>query len=105
MARYKPNSYEQGKFIPIMTRIFLKIVLFAYSRWIVSSGRIVQCCEEDIIFMALSTDTRRHFTTISDFIATMDKEIVHLFRDVLLVCDDLGLIGKEMFAIDGCKLP
>ena len=34
-----------------------------------------------------------------------DKEIIHLFRDVVLVCDDLGLIGKEMFAIDGCKLP
>jgi len=55
--------------------------------------------------MALSADTRPHFTTIADFIATMDKEIIHLFRDVLLVCDDLGLIGKEMFAIDGCKLP
>jgi len=36
---------------------------------------------------------------------SLDKEIVHIFREVLLVCDDLGLIGKEMFAIDGCKLP
>jgi hypothetical protein len=35
----------------------------------------------------------------------MDKEITILFREVLLVCDDLRLIGKEMFAIDGCKLP
>ena len=147
MARYKPYSYEQGKFIPIFfekqilpgtfeyslnhlidneldlsvfderfqndktgapaydPRILLKIVLFAYSRGIISSRRIAQCCEENIIFMALSADTMPHFTTIADFIATMDKEIVHLFRDVLLVCDDLGLIGKEMFAIDGCKLP
>jgi transposase len=86
-------------------RILLKIVLFAYSRGIVSSRRIAQCCEENIIFMALSADTRPHFTTIADFVATMDKEIVQLFRDVLLVCEDLGLIGKEMFAIDGCKLP
>jgi len=35
----------------------------------------------------------------------MDKEIVQLFLQVLLVCDEQGLIGKEMFAIDGCKLP
>ncbi len=35
----------------------------------------------------------------------MDKEITALFRNVLLICDELGLIGKEMFAIDGCKLP
>ena len=35
----------------------------------------------------------------------MHKEIIHLFRDILLVCDDLVLIGREMFAIDGCKMP
>ena len=28
-----------------------------------------------------------------------------MFRDVLLVCDEAGLIGKEMFAVDGVKLP
>jgi transposase len=86
-------------------RILLKIILFAYSRGIVSSRRIAQACEENIIFMALSCDTKPHFTTIADFVSTMDKEITRLFREVLLVCDDMGLIGKEMFAIDGCKLP
>lgn len=35
----------------------------------------------------------------------MDKEILVLFRNVLLICDSMGLIGKEMFAIDGCKMP
>jgi hypothetical protein len=34
----------------------------------------------------------------------MDKEIISLFREVLLTCDEMGLIGKEMFAVDGCKL-
>jgi transposase len=86
-------------------KILLKIILFAYSRGIVSSRRIAQACEENIIFMALSCDTKPHFTTIADFVSTMDKEITALFREVLLVCDDLNLIGKEMFAIDGCKLP
>jgi len=47
-------------------RIFLKIVLFAYSRRITSSRKIAQCCEENIIFMALSAHTRPHFTTIAD---------------------------------------
>ncbi|MCG6861564.1 MAG: hypothetical protein LJE70_09865 [Chromatiaceae bacterium] len=31
--------------------------------------------------------------------------IAQLFRDVLLICDEMGLVGKQMFAIDGCKLP
>ena len=86
-------------------RILLKIVLFAYSRGIISSRKIERACQENIIFMALSADTRPHFTTIADFISSMEKEIVHLFLQVLLVCDEQGLIGREMFAIDGCKLP
>jgi transposase len=85
--------------------ILLKIIIYAYSRGIVSSRKIEQCCRENIIFMALSCDTYPHFTTIADFIATLDSEIVKLFLEVLLVCDHMDLIGKEMFAVDGVKLP
>jgi len=85
--------------------ILLKIILYAYSRGITSSRKIAQCCEENIIFMALSADTRPHFTTIADFISTLDQEIIRLFLEVLLICDEMDLIGKEMFAVDGCKLP
>ncbi len=86
-------------------KILLKIILFAYSRGITSSRKIEQACQENIIFIALSANTKPHFTTIADFISSMDKEIVQLFLQVLLVCDEQELIGKEMFAIDGCKLP
>jgi hypothetical protein len=55
--------------------------------------------------MAISADSQPHFTTIAQFIATLDGEIATIFRDVLLVCDEAGLIGKEMFAVDGVKLP
>ena len=85
--------------------ILLKIVLFAYSRGIVSSRKIARCCEENIIFMALSADTRPHFTTIADFVSSMEQEVLGLFRDVLLICDQMKLIGKDMFAIDGCRMP
>ena len=84
--------------------ILLKIVLFAYSRGIVSSRKIAQCCQENIVFMALSADTRPHFTTIANFVSSMEHEVLGLFRDVLLICDELNLIGKDMFAIDGCKM-
>ena len=57
------------------------------------------------MFMALSADTAPHFTTIADFIASLEAQIVSVFRDVLLVCDEVGLIGREMFAVDGVKLP
>ncbi len=85
--------------------ILLKIILFAYSRGIVSSRKIARCCEENIVFMALSADTRPHFTTIANFVSSLEHEVLGLFRDVLLICDELDLIGKDMFAIDGCKMP
>src|SRR5215472_2698264 len=84
--------------------ILLKIILYAYSRGITSSRQIEQCCQENIIFMALSADTHPHFTTIADFISWSSEAIIELFRDVLLICNKMGLIGKEMFAVDGCKL-
>ncbi len=54
--------------------------------------------------MALSGFSEPHFT-IANFVSRLDNEIVDLFQQILLVCDESGLIEKKMFAIDGCKLP
>ena len=83
-------------------RILLKIVLFAYSRGIFTGRRVEQACRENVVFMALSADTCPHWTTIAAFISTRHEAIARLFREVLLVCDTLGLLGKTLFAIDGC---
>jgi transposase len=101
-ARYHNDETGAPAYDPA---ILLKIILFAYSRGIVSSREIARCCRENIIFIALAADTAPHFTTIADFISSLGDEITVLFRDVLLVCDEMGLIGRELFAIDGCKLP
>lgn len=101
-TRYHNDETGAPAFDPA---VLLKIVIYAYSRGITSSRKIEQACRENIIFMALSADTQPHFTTIADFVATMDEQIVPLFRNVLMICAELDLIGGEMFAIDGCKLP
>jgi transposase len=85
--------------------VLLKIVLYGYACGLLSSREIERACRENVVFMALSADTQPHFTTIAHFISSMTAEIEPIFRDVLLYCDALGLIGKELFAIDGCKLP
>lgn len=100
--RYKNDETGAPAYDPA---ILLKIILYAYSRGITRSREIAQCCKENVIFMALSADTRPHFTTIADFISTAGEEIIRLFLEVLLVCDEMELIGKDMFAVDGCKMP
>ena len=50
-------------------------------------------------------DSQPHFTTFARFIAEMGDVVQSLFTQVLMVCDQEGLIGGHMFAIDGCKMP
>ena len=84
--------------------ILLKIVLFGYYKGIISSRRLAEAYKRNVRFMALTGDTHPHFTTIADFVASMHKEVVGVFRDVLVYADALGLIGKDTFAIEGLQV-
>jgi transposase len=100
--RYQNDDNGRPAYDPA---ILLKIILFAYSKGITSSREIQWCCENNIIFKALSCDSVPHFTTIAAFVSERGDEIAELFEQMLLVCDQQGLLGNELFAIDGCKLP
>jgi transposase len=84
--------------------VMLKIILFGYSRGFISSRRIANACETNITFMSLSGDVQPHYTSIASFVARMKEQIEPLFTQVLMICDKEGLIGRHMFAIDGCKI-
>lgn len=101
-ARYRNDMSGATAYPPAM---LLKVVLFAYSRGIVSSRAIERACREQVTFIALSGDSAPHFTTIAAFISGLGDEIARIFSHVLYICDREGMIGREMFAIDGVKLP
>lgn len=84
--------------------LLLKIVLFAYSKGITSSREIEWCCHTNIVFKALSCDLVPHFTTIAEFVSGRTQAILSVFEQVLLVCDEQGLLGHELLAMDGCKM-
>jgi transposase/IS5 family transposase len=86
-------------------RVLLKIVLLAYSRGLISSRRIEQACQHNVLFMAISGDARPSYTHIAKFVRELGPQLSALFTQVLMTCDRLGLIGRSMFAIDGVKLP
>jgi len=85
--------------------VMLKIVLLAYSRGVVSSRSIERLCRENVLFMAISGDSAPQFTTIAKFVRELSEEVSAIFAQVLMICDRQGLIGRQMFAIDGVKLP
>lgn len=102
---YEKYSNDAGGRTAYDPAILLKIILFAYSKGITSSRDIQWQCEHNIIFKALSCDSVPHFTSISNFVSSYPDAIESVFEQVLLVCDQQGLLGKELFAIDGCKMP
>jgi transposase len=85
-------------------KILLKVVLLGYSRGLTSSRQIERACCENVLFMAMSCNQRPDHSTIAPFVSSMKDQIKPLFRDILLVCDQEGLLGGSFFAIDGCKM-
>jgi len=101
-GRFRNDETGATAYPPAM---LLKVVLFAYSQGIVSSRGIERVCREHVTFIALCGDTSPHFTTIAHFVSTLGEDIARVFAAVVAICDAQGLIGREMFAIDGVKLP
>ncbi|WP_293752501.1 IS1182 family transposase [uncultured Paraglaciecola sp.] len=99
--KYKNDKNGRPAYDPAA---LLKIILFAYSKGITSSREIQWCCETNVIFKALSCDSVPHWTTIAAFVSGRKQEIESVFEQVLLICHEHGLLGNELFAIDGCKM-
>jgi transposase len=101
-AYYRNDEVGASAHAPSM---LLKAVLLAYSQGIVSSRAIERACRDNVLFIAITGDAKPHFTTIADFISRSRDAIAAVFAQVLAILGKEGLIGREMFAIDGVKLP
>jgi transposase len=100
--RYKNKSVGRKAYPPAL---LLRVIFYAYYRGITSSRAIERNCKTDLKFMSLASGRTPLFTTIADFASSHCDEIKDLFHKLLMICCKSGLVGKEHFAIDGCKLP
>ncbi|NNK85413.1 MAG: IS1182 family transposase [Desulfobacterales bacterium] len=100
-ARYSNDETGCKAYDP---KILLKIILLAYSRGIIHSRKIERECKRNVTFMALSCGQEPDHSTIAAFVSGMKGEIKPLFSDVLLICEEMKLLGGTEFSLDGCKL-
>lgn len=100
-GRYKNDLTGAAAIHP---KILLKVILLAYAKGMLSSRQIERACHENIIFIALSYGYAPDHSTIAAFISSMQNEIASIFSDILLVCDQLELLGGTHFSLDGVKL-
>ncbi|WP_075256740.1 IS1182 family transposase [Herbaspirillum camelliae] len=101
-ARFRNDEVGASAYDP---RVMLKIVLFAYSQGMLSSRAIARTCIHNVQFVALCGNSQPSHAHIAKFVSGMGEQIKTLFAQVLMTCDAQGLIGGDLFAIDGVKLP
>lgn len=99
--RYRNDETGRKAIAP---KILIKILLFGYSRGMLSSRSLERACNENIIFMALACGQKPDHSTIAAFASSIDNEIDWLFTKVLLICEEEGLLGGTHFSLDGLKL-
>jgi len=99
--RYKNDETGAAAIHP---KILLKVILLAYAKGMISSRQIERACHENIIFIALSYGYAPDHSTIAAFVSSMQNEISSIFSDILVVCDELELLGGTHFSLDGVKL-
>lgn len=80
-----------------------KLYAYSYYNGIRSSRKIEQECHRNIEVMWLIGNLRPDHKTIANFRRENKAAIKAAFRQFSLICSELGLISKEIVAVDGSK--
>src|SRR5258705_1048203 len=89
-GRYRNNSTGARAIHP---KLLLKVILFGYSRGMISSRQIERACGENILFMALSGGYRPDHNTLAHFVSSMQREIERVFANILLAFEELERVS------------
>lgn len=80
-----------------------KLYAYSYFNGIRSSRKIERECHRNIEVMWLINELKPDFKTIANFRKDNKSAIKAAFRKFTMICDELGLISKEVVAVDGSK--
>lgn len=80
-----------------------KLYAYSYFNGIRSSRKIERECTRNIELMWLIGNLKPDFKTIADFRKDNKEAIKSAFKKFGMICSELGLISKEIVAVDGSK--
>ena len=83
--------------------ILLKIYIYGYLNRIQSSRRLEREAQRNVELMWLTGRLMPDFKTIANFRRDNGKAIRGVCRQFVLLCQQLGLFGESLIAIDGSK--
>lgn len=99
----KFSELGQNAYSPVM---LVAILFYGYAIGIRSSRKLSRACEERLDFIYLSANLRPSHKTISEFRRNNLAELRELFKDIVLIGLNLGLvkIGNIKISLDGSKM-
>ena len=80
------------------------LILFAFATNVQSSRAIERHCRQDVAYRVITGNLIPDHATIARFICRHEQALGELFSQVLGLCDEAGLVGSGVVAIDGTKL-
>ncbi len=89
---------------PFHPAMMVKILLYAYCKGIPASRRIASAVEEDVAFRVLAAGNTPDFRTICQFRSVHIEPLKDIFKQVILLCRNAGLVKLDAAALDGTKM-
>jgi len=88
---------------PYDPRDLLRLYIYGYVNRIRTGRTLERECQRNVELMWLMRKLRPDFKTITDFRKDNRKAFRGVFRQFVLLCKGLGLVGGELVAVDGSK--
>ncbi len=101
---------EQGHFKsasgarPYDPRMMTGLILYGYATGVMSSRKMERACQEDLPFRVIAANQQPDHDTISEFRRVHLLALKGLFVQVLLICQEAGLVKLGHVAFDGTKV-
>ena len=101
LKTYKNNNWGTTAFHP---KMLLKIIFYSYMNQIFSSRWIAKKLTSDLGYMYLAANNKPDFRTINRFRGERLFAVKDIFKQIVLMLKDLGVVGFWTVSLDGTKI-
>src|SRR5690242_646769 len=100
---FKQTAPKETGRPPYDPRDLLKLYIYGYLNRVRTSRMLERECGRNVELMWLMRKLRPDFKTIADFRKENRQCFKGVFRQFVLLCKEMGLLGGEVVAVDGSK--
>lgn len=102
-AKYRSRTSDRGN-LAYEPRMLLKVLIYSYSAGLFSSRKIAAGIDDLVALRVLAAGNRPGHRTIARFRRANGEHFAELFRQVVKIAQEAGLVEMGTLAIDGSRV-